>query len=362
MNKVAIYKEEMYEKVASAWKRNFGHLSEEAVNKLKDSHILDHEKELSGLIKGSDNIAKKEGVVVKDFKPGEVKSDVKQEFKDKRFGVIARNAITRSQVNNTKFTNGNITFHHSKGTNIYKGDFAGSKTMKMINPELAHLNQGSLEHRYTNALAFRHELDEARASRHLSHSLPNHDTNIPNYHSHVAPSVITRESANVAIAPDKVKNVMKKIRGRGPERITYSKLTNKEYGKDADINISKMRKIDDKYVREHGYSKEQMRKANGMAALVTRAADKAAVGTAGTVIGAKALGKIIEHNKAKKEALNIGKILTQNKTKKQTISLGKKIGIGTAGAMGFGATAYTTKKKQKTASELVEEIIKSAIE
>ncbi len=86
------------------------------------------------------------------------------------------------------------------------------------------------------------------------------DTNFKsNTGSHISPEVIHRESANLALAPEKVKEIMKNLRNSGNEldesgKYGYNKLTSRklgfnfetpvdkiEYGKSAVIDKKKMR-------------------------------------------------------------------------------------------------------------------------
>ena len=63
--------------------------------------------------------------------------------------------------------------------------------------------------------------------------------------SHISPEVIHRESANLALAPEKVKEIMRNLRNSGSEldesgKYGYNKLTSRKLGFNSEIPVDKI--------------------------------------------------------------------------------------------------------------------------
>lgn len=344
--KVAAYKEQIEKIAARAWKKNFGNLSEEAVEKLREAKILDHEKELAGLDEGSREIAKKLGVTVKDWDPKTYKKDMRGVYR-KRFksGIVDSHIASGRHAKTLKYTNGNVSLKDKDGKQvIYAGDFASSDLLNdgVKSSDMKDMSKGKLNARYVNGLTLRHEVDEARETARLQRQRPTKNWDGPSFHSHVSPAVIARESANVAIAPEEAKKVFTKMRERGypSESNTIEILTGKKYGKDAVINKKDMYKGEDRFYKQYNRPKdkdeyEALLKTYGTA---SRIRDPLYVASAGYIAHKATKAAMRGAEKIKKSGVKVGK--GSVKGKKDGKFAG---GIGLAGA-GAGAVAYGRSK------------------
>ena len=250
MDKVAFYREHIYKEASRAWKKSIGSLSEESINILKNSNILNHEKELKGLVKGTDNIIKKNKGIAVDYDPLVYKKILKRGLKKDKVrkridgGQIFGSTVERA-LDNVKSTNGFSTFNGLIGDNkiVIKGDDISKSP---IFKEMAgHLPQGKFNQEYAKQIMNRHEADELRYTnkilknkKMLRHN-PMFNKMVPASYigSHVSPEVIYAESAHAAIAPKSVKKFLTNLR-KGTGEVDSKNIykftdSNKlQYGKD----------------------------------------------------------------------------------------------------------------------------------
>ena len=259
--------DDVIEKTAArAWKKNFGDLSEESKKLLIDKGILNHKKEMDGLNKGTANIFKQNNAQITTGKYTNRANNMKRR---KEGEMTIGNMSFPAAVNLGDEGNKASRVYMPTNTNLYDSvinNRAGSKLNKS-------------EKDYLEAVIRRHEADELRASAKISRkdmanyskgktkNLGNiighseHTAIKANTGGHVSPEVVHRESANAAIAPDKVRDSMKNLRvsekelddkgrygfnklvNRKIEPINYEKEVDKiEYGKSAVLDKKKVKR------------------------------------------------------------------------------------------------------------------------
>ena len=242
------------EKDASAWKRNFAALTGASKSKLIGSGILNHEKELSGLNRGSENIVKHVGGKLIDW--GKDGSAVLDEIGKNMNSTQAGRYQQGSKLWSKKQLKNNVSYatKPSAGwvsmppTENHPG--LVSKGYKV--PDLLGVNpdRKSLDNRYAEGVIFRHEADELRTAaknrlgKKTGLEIGDNKVQISmTPQSHSGPSVIARESANVAIAPANVRKSFTKLRGR--ERLQSDRLGHPlNYGKAALPDAKAMKQMD----------------------------------------------------------------------------------------------------------------------
>lgn len=218
--------EDLEKTATRAWKKAWHLLSNADRAKLIRSGILNRRKELAGLEKGTENIAKKLNVPIVSNTPAQWA---------KRF-LAASQAVSGSKIDKNPDLVRQIA-------NIFKGG-GGASTIAPMRSDLKgfwainktnskdwfdssffkidkHYKGGkaSFPQRYLDAIINRHEANEAAfASRLLKHPrgrmLNKQGIPFPATldSGHVHPGVVTRESTHAALAPKKTKEAMVKAR------------------------------------------------------------------------------------------------------------------------------------------------------
>ena len=206
------------EKVAlRAWKKNYGSLSHQSIQKLRNSKILNHVKELDGLDIGTENILKKNNAVFYDATHPEYSKKYKRIAK--RYNINPDNIGTMTDLN--------MKFGQSDAD-----AFANNKAEVLMTPNPLGRMQNKIrklsrfENRYLRAIIKRHEADEIRMMRKLL-------TDKYRIASHVHPNILKYESENSAIAPDKVRNAMTSFRKQTYEAPYFKRKYGLKYGKEA---------------------------------------------------------------------------------------------------------------------------------
>lgn len=267
----------LMEKLAArAWKKNIDVVDRhpEYRKRLEDSKILDYKRETDGLNKGTLAIAAKHNIPIEELKQRvfdrnpEAKDIVKKliSFKSNEdfakagdkaspgFAEIygktprlvqsaARHISKALAVPVTRRTTGlshGFVTNSETGT-IYKGDITRKlpryterqlkRMVKSSDPQGVGLQQlretakkDNQTKDYINALFLRHEADEGRSVK-----SGKTDESFKSMHGHVSPRVIERESANIAGAPQSVRDNMKLM--RTPENDTIGFKKGFQYGK-----------------------------------------------------------------------------------------------------------------------------------
>ena len=220
------------EKIAiAAWRKHIGTLSDKARKTLIDKGVLNYEKDIKGLRRGTANIAKKYDIKVLRkpnqagaYAGGLVKADAKKQGlklgKDDIQSFIddAKTSGPHSQINphmeSVKSLNGKKGYSYIPKNQ--RKQFEKDTGVKPL--------QGKLNKRYEQALTERHEIDEAR---YQSQALSNKKKRLKDkeggvaamtdFRGHNSPKVLARESANVASAPKEVRRYMETARGGAGE-------------------------------------------------------------------------------------------------------------------------------------------------
>jgi hypothetical protein len=255
MDKVAMYKEEIMEKVASrAWKRNF---SENNRERLENSGILNHEKELGGLNKGTDEIIRKNNIQVTNHdNPKGLAKEINKRIK--------KNELLKAQGYNSKDVSKQMAQNGAAG-GYYFGfpDVRGNHLLNIggVSKNIYTKNNvrgdNSLHDRYLNGLIKRHETDEVREGIKQMNNPKKHlrfkDDKVALgalSSGHDSANVIGRESANVAIAPKDAKNTM-----TGMRNATYEtnglRAAGHEYGRSGVFDKKLFSKINKDVVKQN---------------------------------------------------------------------------------------------------------------
>ena len=227
----------MDKEAAARWKKEFGNLSEGAKDTLKKNVAKSSEDMVRGLERGNS------ALIEKMQKSGDLNKVVSHRntpaiYKHIRGGIGKEiNPIYSyigakvSQINRAGTSSGTTEGKNnlvlgfkadSKDKDRYK--LTSSKIKRMFytkDAELGKMSKG--DKRAVDALILRHELDEAR-------SLAKNGIHVGNYSSHNAPDVIHRESANLALMPEKVKRAFTGLRKENS--MTKNKLVKKIIGGD----------------------------------------------------------------------------------------------------------------------------------
>lgn len=241
MDKVAHYKGQIYKMAARSWKANLGNLGQESIQKLKDVGLLNHQKEMIGLRKGSNNIVKNIGGFIDNSENGNLyKSYIKTKFKDdyskkeirsllrrnKRDAAFSMFPFDEDYVGIIRVGNGKVTLGNRISSRI--------ENQPLHNPK--RYLKTDFDKAYDFALKERHEADEFREGYKL---IKKDNFASKDVFSHISPEVLKRESANVAIAPDKVKRLW--IKGRRKESpFLYDLVKRIERFGDNDAEIKEM--------------------------------------------------------------------------------------------------------------------------
>jgi hypothetical protein len=269
MDKVAYYKEVIYkEAMARAWKKVVGNLSDDAISKLTSKGILNHERELAGLNKGTENIIKsKGGKAISGF------SD--DQLADAALGIAQSNHYVKDLMKSlgvdsdsmrdafkdaAKTNSGFMTLFDPNGNGgfVHRGNI--EKLPKNINKALGTrlaLPKKQLDRDFTEAVINRHEANELS---HASNIIKKNKKAVVEYKgqkipvanaaSHITPKVIANESANVAIAPKETKKFMAAMRDATGELEGYNDL-GLNYGKSGQYSKSTGAKLQRAVVAEN---------------------------------------------------------------------------------------------------------------
>ena len=251
MEKVTMYQNEIYKEASRAWKKHLGELSNFDRRQLIKNNILDYKKELSGLKKGTQEIAKKHNIKTythkipygtKVFQVAKPKADVLADVK--HYGndtlksklkkpiesnlAAAQAAMSELKHGAESLPASNLAFAPKKDKN--KDLFA----KKLFEKDTGHkmprkIKKDSREWR--QAIALRHEVDENRAYQSIQSKLKNKQNGkqLSDFETrgrlgksqHISPKVIARESANVATAPPAFSSCILDL----PQRLPRSRIT-----------------------------------------------------------------------------------------------------------------------------------------
>lgn len=241
MDKIAIYKEAM-EKIASrAWKKHLGNLTEEGVNRLVNTGVLNYDKELKGLRRGTHAINGKSGTKLLRNPRQAAAAHIQQartnapelslrlnDFVDGMKEQIKRSGPNTSlNISGTpnKAINGKKTYAYvRKGT--YNKDIADNPQYKDFYDFERIPRRDRDAQKWVQAIFERHEADEGRVVRRIrkkdlyKNPSTEQDASKTQYFSHFNPKVMQAESANVALAPKSAKKIMANFRDETGEKST----------------------------------------------------------------------------------------------------------------------------------------------
>lgn len=281
------------EKIAMrAWKKNFSKLNSFSKQKLVDSGILNYDKELKGLRRGTHELNRKNSVK-RTRKPGMIGGFLQEETNklSKMFGTpnykevskefnpppTPREAAPKSgfrfksnpdrKSNSQLSNNSNLRFNVKKGKDIItdngpvnlvsransphaslKGKHnaqyvpKGAYNKLVENPNFSTIlsKEDKIPRRdregkkWTQAILERHEADEARYGNKIKdkdrYTLAGNPDVKTRYSGHINPKVLARESANIAIAPPDAQKYMRKIRNKTSETIDFANRYGEPYG------------------------------------------------------------------------------------------------------------------------------------
>lgn len=216
------------EKIAvAAWRKHIGTLSDKARKTLIDKGVLNYEKDIKGLRRGTANIAKKYDVKVLRkpnqvgaYAGGLVKEDAKKQ------GLKLNKSQIQDFIDDAKESGPHSQINpHMEGVKSLNGKKGYSYIPKNQRKQFEKDTgvkplTGKLNKRYEQALTERHEIDEAR---YQSQALSNKKKRLKDkeggvaamtdFRGHNSPKVLARESANVASAPKEVRRYMETARG-----------------------------------------------------------------------------------------------------------------------------------------------------
>jgi hypothetical protein len=204
-SKTASYEDAVCKEASRAWKRNF---SEGIRPKLEQSGVLNHEKELSGLNKGSDEIIRKKNITVTHHQnPQDLTKEFYERIKDNNImkTQIDPSAAAGMAAQNGAFGRYFVGMANDRGNHMLNlGDLTNAPAFKGKMSKV----KDSLHNRYMEGIVKRHEVDEIREGikqfenpkKHLKRDgskiiLGSTDG------GHNTPKVLGRESANIAYSP-----------------------------------------------------------------------------------------------------------------------------------------------------------------
>ncbi|MDF2841604.1 MAG: hypothetical protein K0R00_30 [Herbinix sp.] len=245
MDKIAAYEELIYKEASRAWKRELGTLSDLARRELVKKNILNYNRELKGLEKGTKAIAKDYKVkttsnpltygkaLFKDIHKPNAEYVAEQKFKSK--GI---NPAEKALKVNFEAASRSISGVKDGAGSVSKSRVAYAPSKSKIDQEFAD-NVYQKEHvfsmskpvkkdfdKWNKAISLRHEVDENRATQQVEKKLKNKKNGMIKHDfrpeqignsAHVSPKVIARESANVAVAPLHTRNFYKALRATSGE-------------------------------------------------------------------------------------------------------------------------------------------------
>ncbi|MGL5715943.1 MAG: DUF5661 family protein [Paraclostridium sp.] len=279
IEKKASFSDDIEKIAARAWKSRLGQIGEDGINKLVDSGVLDRTKELKGLRRGTQNIAKKEHTKLfrnPEHAAGYTTRATKEHAKKLQGIDISPSdaAAFKDQVANMGPFGSPMSHYPGKmfhTAHVQKNAYPKAK--KMVNSQLSQFGadvkkdgmisiprKDKESKKWAQALLERHEIDETRFG---SRAMNNKKTSIntpehgwrptTNFSSHMTPKVVAAESANVAVAPKNARDAFTKMRRLNESTIGHA---NTEVGALKDISGGR---ID--YGKSGNYDKKGANKA-----------------------------------------------------------------------------------------------------
>lgn len=209
----------MDKEAAARWKKEFGNLSETAKDTLKKNVAKSSEDMVKGIERGNKELIRKLG------EKGQLKGVVSHRnlpaiYKHIKQGIGKNDGRAMNIVRTIEAAlSGPATLwserHNDGGTKLisgmkksilnkdrYKITGAAKRSLYIKDKELGRMSRS--DKRAVDAITLRHELDEARS---MSKRVNEHP-----YSTHNAPDVVHRESANLALMPEKVKRAFTNMR------------------------------------------------------------------------------------------------------------------------------------------------------
>lgn len=254
--------------MARAWKTNFS----EGIRDTLESHgLLNYEKEMAGLNLGTANIAKKIGIPITQMKTKAMADRAtKGTFSDplgkhffKNVGMGKRDL--KQQLNNIiDQSGGYASYVLGKDKMINRGAdptaiFQKYPVNVMVGDGVVHdaKYMSPFHKEYLDAIFTRHETDEARGAmnaikkgRKMSYGgSDNAGTQLAT--GHQTPTVMFRESANVATAPPELKKFLTKTRNSLGDGPILDKYFSHQYGSSGKLDVSGMNKAEKILYREN---------------------------------------------------------------------------------------------------------------
>lgn len=257
------YKQEIekvaMEKIAArAWKKNFALLGNKSKQRLIDAGVLNYDKELRGLRRGTHTLNSKNdikltrkpgpfgGVLQEDvdnqFRKGFRSTPYKQYAKEELGGQKGKDIIAETgAINMVSSTGEKLNAAKGKGGIQYVPKNAYNKLMENPSFQAIGFNKDDKiprrdreSKKWTQAILERHEADEGRYGRVIKekdkYRINDQRSIKTRYSTHINPKVLARESANVAIAPPKAQEYMRKLRTPTGELADFSNKYGQEYG------------------------------------------------------------------------------------------------------------------------------------
>lgn len=259
------YKSQIEKTAAQAWKKNFHNLSAESINRLKQSGILNSEKELKGLWKGTDkilgannaksikNLDKATSFMANSFKPtmdAETYKEMAPYIKSSIRDAMAFGGPEATKGTGFKFDS---IMHAPRNAASKLSDFVQDNGMG----ELKGISRKNREaRRWADAIIARHEADEIRFGKKVMSNpkmmadvgYGSRPTPLTRYYSHITPKVLAAESANVALAPQETKRFMTGVRSLDMGDVTEAKsienLSGVRYGSSPLFNAKGARRAE----------------------------------------------------------------------------------------------------------------------
>ena len=213
------------DKIATrAWKKNYGNLSEATKQRLVDTGIHNYKKELDGINKGTNQILKKNNARAL-FGKNQIMETLKRDhpnLPDQAIKTLS-NSISNTVTIPIKYRNPNApsAYNLFQSRRMESGNKEIEGYLNKFVPNYNMQKNDALGKLYSDAIMRRHEADEVRAVNAIGRRKKNVLKTIDPFSatdtafslsSHSDPSVILRESANVALAPKSTQNHYKGLR------------------------------------------------------------------------------------------------------------------------------------------------------
>lgn len=231
------YNQEIEKIAARRWKRNIGSMDPKDYRRLFDAGVLNIPREIKGLNKGSENIAKRynaffdtDGSKFREYiKKHNPKSDIDKLDYQRKVNSYGYMTPTPNLKSNDRIpiAIGSMAkdLTEEEKQNILNSNINGiSNAQKMRDfanraDTTAKVRKGKkVSEYYMDALAKRHEVDELRSGVKLARKGLG-DGGKNKYLAHNSPEVIYRESANAAPALPSIRQMMRSIRRKERENL-----------------------------------------------------------------------------------------------------------------------------------------------